>query len=71
MGRLVTERNIYRAIDEIDMSNHDKAAAKAWMREAEIIADCIWSAGNGLSRLGRAVAKLVHGGKAPASRQVH
>ena len=71
MGTLANERNIYRAIDEIDMSNHEKAAAKAWMREAEMIADCIWGAANGLSWLGHAAARLVHGGKAPVSRQTH
>ena len=71
MERRETERSIDRAIDEIDMSNHEKTVAKAWMREAESIADCIWSAGSGLSRLGHAVARLVHGGKASVSPRPH
>lgn len=71
MGTLLTESNLYRAIDEIEMSNHDRANAKAYMREAEAIADCICSARNGLSRLGHALANLVRSGKATATRQAH
>ncbi len=71
MGNLLAERSIDSAIDGIEMSNHDKAAAKAYMREAEVIADCISSAQNGLSWLGHRLAKLVRSSRAPASRRAH
>ncbi|MET1083721.1 MAG: hypothetical protein ABWY12_11840 [Burkholderiales bacterium] len=70
METSVKGKSVYHAIDEINMSDRRKAAAKARMRDAELIAGGIWRATDILSRLGRAV--LIKGARtrgAHASKQ--
>ena len=70
METSVKGKSVYHAIDEINMSDRRKAAAKARMRDAELIAEGIWRATDILSRLGRAV--LIRGAEtrsAHASKQ--
>ena len=59
MEKFINVKSVYDSIDEINMRPREKAAAKARMRDAEVVADVIWRVSQALSGLGRLVGKLV------------
>ena len=62
MGSLLEAKSVYQSIDGIEMSQHEKAKAKARMRKADAIANALQSVINGLlAALGRPVQTLVPG----------